>query len=53
MDIMNDDKKAYVFAPTYGYGSTAFHRHIISVVLFSYSNILQSVLVDYSDTEMS
>ena len=51
-DIMNDDQNSYAFAPTYGYGSTYFHRHMISVVLFFYSNTLQSMLVDYKITEM-
>ena len=35
-DITNDYQKAYVFAPTYGDGSSAFHRHMISVVVFYY-----------------
>ena len=35
-DIMNDDQTAYTFAPTYGDVSTAFHRHMISVVVFFY-----------------
>ena len=48
---MNDDKKAYVFAPTYGDGSTAFHRHMISV-FYPYSNTLQNMLADYEVTEM-
>ena len=37
-DIMNDDQNAYTFAPNYGDGSTAFRRHMISVVVF-YSQI--------------
>ena len=45
-DITNDDQKAHAFAPPYGYGSTAFHRHMISVVMLYYSNTLQSMLVD-------
>ena len=48
---MNDDKKAYVFAPTYGDRSTAFHRHMISV-FYPYSNTLQNMLADYEVTEM-
>ena len=52
MDITNDDKKAFSFAPTYGYEFTAFHHHMISVVVFFYSNTLQSVLVDYAVTEI-
>ena len=51
-DLKNDDQNVYVFAPTYGDGSTNFHRHMISVVVYSYSNILQSVLVDYTVTDM-
>ena len=47
-DINNDDQKAYAFLPTYGDGYTAFCRHMISVVVFLYSNTLQSVLVDYT-----
>ena len=35
-DIMDNDKKAYALAPTYGDGSTDFHHHMISVVLFSF-----------------
>ena len=44
--------KEIVFAPTYGDGSIAFHCRMISVVVFSYSNELQSMLVDYVVTEM-
>ena len=42
-DLTNDDQKSYAFVPTYGYGSTAFHLNIISVVVFSYSNKPQSM----------
>ena len=49
---MNDDENAYKFCPLYGGESTGFHRHMISVVLFSYSETLESILVDYADTEM-
>ena len=49
-DLMNDDQKAYAFAPTYGDRSTALHRHMISVVVYSYSNTLQSMLMDYAFT---
>ena len=52
MDITNNDKKAYAFASTYGDGSTAFHCHMISVVVFPYSNTLQSMFVDYAVTDM-
>ena len=38
--------------PTYGYGSTAPHSHIISVVVFSYSNTVQGMFVDYAVIEM-
>ena len=51
-DITNYDHNAYTFAPKYGDESTAYHCHMISVVLFFYSNKLQSMLVDYSVTEM-
>ena len=51
-DITNDDQTAYAFAPTYGDGSTNFHHHMISVVVFFYSNKLQGILVDYAVTEM-
>ena len=51
-DITNDDQNAFSFAPTYGDDSTAFHRHMISVVVFLYSNTLKSMLVDYSVIEM-
>ena len=50
--ITNDDQNTYVFAPTYGDGSTDFQRHVISVVAFFYSNTLKSMLVDYLVTEM-
>ena len=50
-DITDDDQKYYEFAPTYGEMSTPFQRHMISVVLFSYSKKLQSMLVDYSVTK--
>ena len=51
-DLTNDDQKSYAFAPTYGGGSNAFHRHMISVVVFSHSNKLQIMLVDYEVTYM-
>ena len=51
-DITNDNQKAYAFAPTYGHGSTDFHRHMVSVVVCSYSNTLQSMLLDYTVTYM-
>ena len=51
-DITNDDQKSYAFVPTYGDGSTDFHRQMISVVVFFYSNTPQNILVDYAVTEM-
>ena len=51
-DLTNDDQKYYAFAPTYGYGSTAFNRHMISVIVFYYSSTLQIMLVDYTVTDM-
>ena len=38
--------------PRYGDESTGYHSHMISVVVFFYSNTLQSMLVDYTVTEM-
>ena len=49
---MNEDEKAYKFGPLYGGESTVFHRRMISVVVFSYSKTLESMLVEYSATEM-
>ena len=48
----NDYEQAYKFCPLYGGEFTGFHRHIISVVVFSYSETLKSMLVDYAVTEM-
>ena len=48
----DDDEKAYKFGPLYGGESTGFHRHMISVVVFSYSETLESMLVEYAATEM-
>ena len=53
MDITNDDEKAYTFAQTYEYESAGYHRNMISVVVFLYSNELRSMLVAYTVTEMS
>ena len=36
----------------YGYESTGFHWHMISVVVFSYSQTLKSMLIEYAATEM-
>ena len=49
---MSDDEKDYTFAPIYGDKSTGYHRHMISVVEFFYSNTLKSMLEDYAVTEM-
>ena len=49
---MNDDQNTYTFVLTYGYGYTAFHHHMISVVVFFYSNTLKIMLVDYVVIEM-
>ena len=49
---MNDDEQAYKFCPLYGGESTGFHHRMISVVLFSYSETLESMLVDYAASEM-
>ena len=38
-----DDENAYKFGPKYGGESTGFHRHMISVVVFSYSRTLKSI----------
>ena len=48
----NDDKQVYKFCPLYEGKSTGFHRHMISVVVFSYTETLESMLVDYAVTEM-
>ena len=52
-DITTYDQKNYKFVPKYVYVSTGYHRHMISVVVFFYSNILKSMLVDYAVTEIS
>ena len=43
---------AYKYVPTYGDESTGYHRHMISVVVFFYSNTLKIMLVDYAVTYM-
>ena len=48
----NDDEQAYTFCSLYGGESTGFHCHMISVVVFSYSETLESMLVDYAVIEM-
>ena len=47
---MNEYENAYKCVPLYGGESTGFHRHMISVVVFSYSETLESMLVEYADT---
>ena len=48
----NDDEQAYKFCRLYGGEFTGFHRHMISVVVFSYSETLESMLVYYATKEM-
>ena len=48
----DDDENDYKFGPKYGGEFTGFHQHIISVVVFSYSETLRSMLVEYAATEM-
>ena len=48
----NDDENAYKFCPLNGNESTGFNRHMISVVVFSHSETLESMLVEYAATEM-
>ena len=38
----DDDKNAYKFGPLYGGESTGLHRHMILVVVFSYSETLKN-----------
>ena len=40
------------FWPLYGGECTGFHHHMISVVVFSYSETLEIMLVDYAVTEI-
>ena len=49
---MNEDENAYKYGPLYGGESTGFHRYMISVVVFSYSESLKTMLVEYVATEM-
>ena len=51
-NITNEDENAYKYGPLYGGESTGFHRHKISVVVFSYSETLKSMLFEYAATEM-
>ena len=43
---------AYKYVPTYGYESTGYNRHMVSVVVFSNSNTHKSMLVNYAVIEM-
>ena len=47
-----DDENAYKLGTKYGGESTGFHLHMISVVVFSYSENLKSMLIKYTATEM-
>ena len=47
-----DDENAYKLGPKYGGESTGLHRHMISVVVFSYSETLKSMLIEYAAIEM-
>ena len=49
---MEDDENAYKLGPKYGSESTGLHRHMISVVVFSYSETLKIMLIEYAGTEM-
>ena len=51
-DITDYDEMAYKYVPTYGDESTGYHRHMISVVVFFYSNTLKIMLLGYAVTEM-
>ena len=42
----DDDENAYEFDHKYGGIFTGFHQHMISVVVFSYSETLKSMLVE-------
>ena len=46
------DENTYKLGPKYGGESTGFHQHMISVVVFSYSETLKSMLIEYAATEM-
>ena len=48
MDITHYDEKAYKYGSTYGDEPTGYHRHMISVVVFFYSNTLKIMSVDYA-----
>ena len=46
-----DDENPYKLGPKYGGESTGLHRHMISVVVFSYSETLQSMVIGYAASE--
>ena len=46
------DENAYKLGPKYWGESTGLHQHMISVVVFSYSETLKSMLIEYAATEM-
>ena len=50
--MTNYDEMAYEYGPTYGYESTGYHCHMISVAVISYSNKLKIMLADYAVTQM-
>ena len=45
-------EKAYKLGPKYGGESSGLHRHMISVVVFSYSETLKSMLIEYAAKEI-
>ena len=47
-----DDVNAYKLGPKYGGESTGLHWHMISVVVFSYSETLKTMLIEYEAIEM-
>ena len=49
---MKDDENAYKLGPKYGGEFSGLHRHMISVVVFYYSETLKSMLIEYVATEM-
>ena len=44
------DENAYKLGPKYGGESTGLYRHMISVVVFYYSETLKSMLIEYAAT---
>ena len=47
-----DDENAYKLGPKYGGESSGLHRHMISVVVFYYSETLKIMLIEYKATEI-